>query len=88
MKRLISVMMCAVAIGAAAQSTINYPYNPTKTPVVKLKTIAFDLLGFLTVYGNTCFAIPGEPTITGCNYTDDRIKAVVCDGGSRSVCDE
>ena len=28
MKRLISLMMCAVSLGAAAQSTITYPFNP------------------------------------------------------------
>ena len=28
MKRLVAMMMCAVSLGAAAQSTIAYPYNP------------------------------------------------------------
>ena len=28
MKRLIALMMCAVSLGASAQSTITYPYNP------------------------------------------------------------
>ena len=28
MKRLVALMMCAVSLGAAAQSTITYPYNP------------------------------------------------------------
>jgi len=76
MKRLISVMMCAVSLGAAAQSTINYPYNPDEDASGQIENN--DLLGFLTVYGNT-FA-PGEPTITGCNYTGWAIK-----GGAPAV---
>ena len=28
MKRLVAMMMCAVSLGVAAQSTITYPYNP------------------------------------------------------------
>ena len=28
MKQLVALMMCAVSLGAAAQSTITYPYNP------------------------------------------------------------
>jgi hypothetical protein len=28
MKRLVAMMMCAVSLGAAAQSTITYPFNP------------------------------------------------------------
>ena len=28
MKRLIALMICAVSLGAAAQSTITYPFNP------------------------------------------------------------
>ena len=28
MKRLVALMICAVSLGAAAQSTITYPYNP------------------------------------------------------------
>ena len=50
MKRLVALMMCAVSLGAAAQSTITYPYNPDGNADGDIAV--GDLQDFLTVYGN------------------------------------
>ena len=56
MKRLIALMMCAVSLGAAAQSTITYPYNPDGNADSLIS--APDIQDFLTVYGNNF--VPNE----------------------------
>ena len=69
MKQLFAFLMCVASLSAVAQ--INYPYNPDEDANGQIENN--DLLGFLTVYGNT-FA-PGEPTLAGCNYTGWAIQA-------------
>ena len=69
MKQLFAFLMCVASLTAVAQ--INYPYNPDEDANGQIENN--DLLGFLTVYGNT-FA-PGEPTLAGCNYTGWAIQA-------------
>ena len=49
MKRLISLMMCAVSLGAAAQSTITYPYNPDGNADALIGVT--DLQDMLSAYG-------------------------------------
>ena len=50
MRRLIALMMCAVSFGAAAQSTITYPYNPDGNADGDIAV--GDLQDFLVTYGN------------------------------------
>ena len=51
MKRLVTLMMCAVSLGAAAQSTLTYPYNPDGNAdgLISLS----DLQDLLSLYGTT-----------------------------------
>ena len=49
MKRLVALMMCAVSLGAAAQSTITYPYNPDGNADSLIG--ASDIQDLLSVYG-------------------------------------
>ena len=49
MKRLIVLMMCAVSLGAAAQSTITYPYNPDGNADALIGVT--DLQDMLSTYG-------------------------------------
>lgn len=51
MKRLVALMICAVSLGAAAQSTITYPYNPDGNADGDIAV--GDLQDFLGTYGNT-----------------------------------
>ena len=51
MKRLVAMMMCAVSLGAAAQSTITYPYNPDGNADALIGVT--DLADMLATYGNT-----------------------------------
>ena len=50
MKRLVALMICAVSLGAAAQSTITYPYNPDGNADGDIAV--GDLQDFLGTYGN------------------------------------
>ena len=50
MKRLVAMMMCAVSLGVAAQSTITYPYNPDGNADGDIAV--GDLQDFLVTYGN------------------------------------
>ena len=61
MKRLVTLMMCAVSLGAAAQSTITYPYNPDGNADALIGMT--DLQDMLSVYGGA-FA-PSEIQIDG-----------------------
>ena len=61
MKRLIALMMCAVSFGAAAQSTITYPYNPDGNADGDIAV--GDLQDFLGTYGNPF--IPSEILVDG-----------------------
>lgn len=49
MKQLVALMMCAVSLGAAAQSTITYPYNPDGNADGSITT--YDLQDLLSTYG-------------------------------------
>ena len=49
MKRLVALMMCAVSLGAAAQSTITYPYNPDGNADALIGVT--DLQDMLSTYG-------------------------------------
>ena len=62
MKRLVALIIGAVSLVAAAQSTITYPYNPDGDVD---GSIATDLLDFLGVYGGE-FS-PNEIQIDGVN---------------------
>ena len=61
MKRLVALMMCAVSLGAAAQSTITYPYNPDGNADALIGVT--DLQDMLSVYGGA-FS-PSEIQIDG-----------------------
>ena len=61
MKRLISLMMCAVSLGAAAQSTITYPYNPDGNADALIGVT--DLQDMLSTYGGAF--TPSEIQIDG-----------------------
>ena len=61
MERLIALMMCAVSLGAAAQSTITYPYNPDGNADALIGVT--DLQDMLSVYGGA-FS-PSEIQIDG-----------------------
>ena len=61
MKRLVALMMCAVSLGAAAQSTITYPYNPDGNADAHIGVT--DLQDMLSVYGGA-FS-PSEIQIDG-----------------------
>ena len=51
MKRLVAMMMCAVSLGAAAQSTITYPYNPDGNADALIGVT--DLQDVLATYGQS-----------------------------------
>ena len=61
MKRLVALMMCAVSIGAAAQSTITYPYNPDGNADALIGVT--DLQDMLSTYGGAF--TPSEIQIDG-----------------------
>ena len=61
MKRLVALMMCAVSLGAAAQSTITYPYNPDGNADALIGVT--DLQDMLSTYGGA-FS-PSEIQIDG-----------------------
>ena len=61
MKRLLALMMCAVSLGAAAQSTITYPYNPDEDGNGQIAVA--DLQGILSTYGNAF--TPSEILVDG-----------------------
>ena len=61
MKRLVALMICAVSFGAAAQSTIKYPYNPDGNADALIGVT--DLQDMLSVYGGA-FS-PSEIQIDG-----------------------
>tara|TARA_Y100000813_G_scaffold184976_1_gene156456 strand:- start:538 stop:888 length:351 start_codon:yes stop_codon:yes gene_type:complete len=61
MKRLVVMMMCAVSLGAAAQSTLTYPYNPDGNADALIGMT--DLQDMLSVYGGA-FS-PSEIQIDG-----------------------
>ena len=50
MRRLLALIMWAVSLGAAAQATINYPYNPDEDGNGQIAVA--DLQGILATYGN------------------------------------
>ena len=49
MKRIVALMICAVSLGAAAQSTITYPYNPDGNADALIGVT--DLQDMLSTYG-------------------------------------
>ena len=61
MKRLVALMMCAVSLGAAAQSTITYPYNPDGNADALIGVT--DLQDMLSTYGGAF--TPSEIQIDG-----------------------
>ena len=61
MRRLLALTMCAVSLGAAAQSTITYPYNPDEDGNGLIAV--GDLQGILANYGLTF--VPTEIQIDG-----------------------
>ena len=62
MKRLVALMMCAVSLGAAAQSTITYPYNPDGNSDGFIGVV--DLQDFLSVYNTEFVASIGGQNAT------------------------
>ena len=66
MKRLVTLMICAVSLGAAAQSTITYPYNPDGNADALIGVT--DLQDMLSVYGGA-FS-PSEIQIDGVGLTE------------------
>lgn len=62
MKRLFAFVMCAMSLGASAQSTITYPYNPDGNADGYINLD--DLLDFLEVYGMSWSA----DEVLGCTY--------------------
>ena len=65
MRGFLALTICAVSLGAAAQSSITYPYNPDVDASGQIGNE--DILGFLQVYSQD-FS-PGEPTVSGCLYS-------------------
>ena len=61
MKRLVALTMCAVSLGAAAQSTITYPYNPDGNADAIIGVT--DLQDMLSTYGGAF--TPSEIQIDG-----------------------
>ena len=61
MKRFVAMVLCAVSLGAAAQSTITYPYNPDGNADALIGVT--DLQDMLSVYGGA-FS-PSEIQIDG-----------------------
>ena len=61
MKRLVALMMCAVSLRAAAQSTITYPYNPDGNADALIGVT--DLQDMLSTYGGAF--TPSEIQIDG-----------------------
>lgn len=66
MKRLVAMMMCAVSLGVAAQSTITYPYNPDEDGNGQIAVA--DLQGILATYGGA-FS-PSEILVDGETLTN------------------
>ena len=58
MRRLLALTMCVASFTAVAQ--INYPYNPDEDASGQIENN--DLLGFLTVYGNTLLQV-NQPSL-------------------------
>ena len=65
MRRLLALTMCAVSLGAAAQSTITYPYNPDGNADTLIGVT--DLQDLLTTYGQPF--LPSEILVEGQTLT-------------------
>ena len=90
MKRLIALMMCAVSFGAAAQSTITYPYNPDGNADALIGVT--DLQDMLSTYGGAFYPseilVEGETLTTVLTQLQNSIDSLSgLTGGGGSVLD-
>ena len=90
MKRLVALTMCAVSLGAAAQSTITYPYNPDEDGNGQIAVA--DLQGILSTYGNAFtpseILVDGETLTTVLTQLQNSIDSLSgLAGGGGSVLD-
>ena len=82
--------MCAVSLGAAAQSTITYPYNPDEDGNGQIAVA--DLQGILSTYGNafapSAILVDGETLTTVLTQLQNSIDSLSgLTGGNGSVLD-
>ena len=88
MKQLVALMMCAVSLGAAAQSTITYPYNPDgdADSLIGVSDIQDLLSGYGLPFSPSEILVDGQTLPTVLTSTQNSIDSTSC-GQRGSVLD-